>query len=58
VATKLGEVQTTMASTIKKDQEMKALLRVNWTEKSKEVSFKPEVDLELNDKIRITLEKI
>ncbi len=58
MATKLGEVQTTMASTIKKDQEMKALLRVNWTEKSKEVSFKPEVDLELNDKIRITLEKI
>ena len=58
MATKLGEVQTTMASSIKKDQDVRALLRVNWTDKSKEVSFKPAVDLEMNDKIRITVEKI
>ena len=58
MATKLGEVQATITSSIKKDQEVRALLRVNWTDKSKEVSFKPAVDLEMNDKIRITVEKI
>jgi hypothetical protein len=58
VATKVGEVQATMTSSIKKDQDVRALLRVNWTDKSKEISFKPAVDLEMNDKIRITVEKI
>jgi hypothetical protein len=58
MATKLGEVQATMTSSIKKDQDVRALLRVNWTDKSKEISFKPAVDLEMNDKIRITVEKI
>ncbi len=58
MATKVGEVQATMTSSIKKDQDVRALLRVNWTDKSKEISFKPAVDLEMNDKIRITVEKI
>jgi hypothetical protein len=58
MATKLGEVQATMTSSINKDQDVRALLRVNWTDKSKEISFKPAVDLEMNDKIRITVEKI
>ena len=58
MATKLGEVQTTMATSIQKDQDMRALLRVNWTDKSREVSFKPLVDLGINDKIKITVEKI
>jgi len=56
--TKLGEVQSNMTSSIKKDQVVRVLLRVNWTDKSNEVSFKPAVDLEMNDKIRITVEKI
>ena len=58
MATKLGEMQATMTSNINKDQEARVLLRVNWTDKSKEVSFKPAVDLALNDKIKITVEKI
>jgi hypothetical protein len=58
MATKLGEIQATMTSNIKQDQEVKALFRVNWTDKSKEVSFKPAVDLKANEKIRITIEKI
>jgi len=58
MATNLGEVQATMTSSINKDQDVRALLRVNWTDKSKEISFKPAVDLEMNDKIRITVEKI
>jgi hypothetical protein len=58
MSAKLGEFQTTMTSSIKKDQEVRSLLRVHWTDKSKEVSFKPEVDLEINDKIKITLEQI
>jgi len=58
MAVKLGEVQATMTSNISKDQDARVLLRVNWTDKSKEVSFKPAEDLKVNDKIKITVEKL
>ena len=58
MAVKLGEVQTQMASNIKSSEEVRVLLRVNWTNKSREVAFKPAEDLAMNDKIKITVEKI
>lgn len=55
---KLGEVQAQITSDIKKSEDVRVLLRVNWTYKSKEISFKPTEDLEMNDKIKVTVEKI
>jgi len=58
MAIKLGEVQTMMTSDVKKSEDVRVLLRVNWTDKSKEISFKPSQDLEMNDKIKVTVEKL
>jgi len=55
---KLGEVQAQMTSDIKKSEDVRVLLRVNWTDKSKEISFKPAEGLKMNDKIKVTVEKI
>jgi len=37
---------------------MKVLLKVNWSDKSKEIAFKPSEDLKKGDKVKITVEKI
>jgi hypothetical protein len=58
MAVKLGEVQAQMTSDVKKSEDVRVLLRVNWTDKSKEISFKPAEDLNMNDKIKVTVEKI
>jgi len=58
MAVKLGEVQAQMTSDVKKSEDVRVLLRVNWTDKSKEISFKPAEDLKMNDKIKVTIEKI
>lgn len=55
---KLGEVQAEMTSDIKKTEDVRVLLRVNWAEKSKEVAFKPSVDLNRGDKIKVIVEKV
>jgi hypothetical protein len=55
---KLGEVQVTMTWNVKKTEDLWAVLRVNYTDKSKEVAFKPSEDLQVNDQIRIIIEKI
>jgi hypothetical protein len=47
-----------MTSDVKKSEDVRVLLRVNWTDKSKEISFKPSQDLERNDKIKVTVEKV
>jgi len=55
---KIGEVQSEMTADVKKTEDLKALLRVSWSDKMKEVSFKPSVDLKKGDKVKITVEKI
>jgi len=58
MSTKLAEVEAKMTSDVKKDTEVKVILRVNWTDKSKEVAFKPAIDLNHEDKIRVIVEKL
>ncbi len=58
MAVKIGEAQATMTWNVKKNEDLWAVLRVNYTDKSKEVNFKPLEDLQVNDKLRIIVEKI
>jgi hypothetical protein len=58
VSVKLGEVQSEMTADVKKTDTLKALLRVDWTDKMKEVTFKPSEDLKKGDKVKITVEKL
>ena len=58
MSVKLGEVQSEMTADVKKTDTLKALLRVDWTDKMKEVTFKPSEDLKKGDKVKITVEKV
>jgi len=58
MAIKLGEVQSEMTAEVKKAEELKVLLRVGWTDKMKDISFKPSEDLKKGDKVKITIEKV
>jgi len=58
VSVKLGEVQSEMTADVKKTDTLKALLRVDWTDKMKEVTFKPSEDLKKGDKVKIIVEKL
>jgi hypothetical protein len=55
---KIGQAQGQMTSDISMEEDLRVLLRVNWTAKSKEIAFKPEEDLKRGDKVRVTVEKI
>jgi hypothetical protein len=57
MAVKLGEVQSEMTADVKKTEDLKVLLRVSWSDKMKEISFKPSADLKKGDKVKITVEK-
>ena len=58
MAIKIGEVTVEVTADIKKTEDMKALLRVGFSDKSKEVTFKSSEDLKKGDKVKITVEKI
>ena len=58
VAVKLGEVQSEMTADVKKTDSLKVLLRVDWSDKMKEITFKPSEDLKKGDKVKITVEKV
>ncbi len=58
MAIKIGEVTVEVTADIKKTEDMKALLRVGFSDKSKEVTFKSSEDLKKGDKVKITIEKI
>jgi len=58
MAVKIGEVTSEMTADVKKTEDMKVLLKVNWSDKSKEIAFKPSEDLKKGDKVKITVEKI
>ncbi len=55
---KLGEVQSEMTADVKKTEDLKVLLRVAWSDKIKEVPFKPSEDLKKGDKVKIIVEKV
>ena len=58
MAVKIGEVQSEMTTDVKKTEELKVFLRVDWNNKIKEIKFKPSEDLKKGDKVKITIEKV
>jgi len=58
MAEKIGEGTSTMTADVKKTEDMKVSLKVNFSDKMKESAFKPSVDLKNCDKVKITVEKI
>jgi len=58
MAVKIGEVQSEMTADVKKTEDMKVRLQVSWSDKTKEVTFKPSEDLKKGDNVKITIEKV
>ena len=58
MAVKIGEVTSEMTGDVKKTEDMKVKLQVSFSEKAKEIAFKPSEDLKKGDKVKITVEKI
>jgi hypothetical protein len=58
MAVKIGEITSEMTADVKKTEDMKVLLRVGYSDKTKETAFKPLEDLKKGDKVKITVEKI
>jgi hypothetical protein len=58
MAEKLGEIETVVASDVKKEEDLWAILRLRLIDKSTEVAFKLSEDLSANDRIKITVEKV
>ena len=55
---KIGEVTSEMTADVKKTEDMKVSLKVGFSDKSKEITFKPSEELKKGDKVKITVEKI
>ncbi len=55
---KIGKVQSEMTDDVKKTDDLKVQLRVAYSDKAKEIAFKPSEDLKKGDKITITVEKV
>ncbi|MDO8722438.1 MAG: hypothetical protein Q7J31_09455 [Syntrophales bacterium] len=55
---KISEVTSEMTADVKKTEDMKVSLKVSWSDKIKEITFKPLEDLKKGDKVKITVEKI
>ena len=58
MSAKIGEVTAEVTSDVKKTEDLKVQLRVSFSDKVKEVSFKPLEDLKKGDKVKITVEKV
>ncbi len=58
MAVKIGEVTSEMTSDVNKTEDMKVSLKVSYSDKTKETTFKPLEDLKKGDKVKITVEKI
>jgi hypothetical protein len=58
MAVKIGEVTDEMTADVKKTEDMKVSLKVSYSDKTKETTFKPLEDLKKGDKVKITVEKI
>ena len=55
---KIGEGTSEMTGDAKKTEDMKVSLKVGYSEKMKEITFKSLEDLKKGDKVKITVEKI
>ena len=58
MAVKIGEVTSEITGDVKKTEDMKVFLKAGYSDKLKEVTFKPLEDLKKGDKVKITVEKI
>ena len=58
MAVKIGEVTSEMTADVKKTEDMKVSLKVSYSDKTTETTFKPLEDLKKGDKVKITVEKI
>ena len=58
MAVKIGEVTAEMTADVKKTEDMKVSLRVGYSDRTKETTFKTLEDLKKGDKVKITVEKI
>jgi len=58
MAVKIGEVTSEITADVKKTEDMKVSLKVSWSDKMKEITFKPLEDLKKGNKVKITVEKI
>jgi len=55
---KIGEGTSEMTGDVKKTEDTKVTLKVSFSDKMKEITFKPSEDLKKGDKVKITVEKI
>jgi hypothetical protein len=58
MAVKIGEVTSEMTGDVKKTEDLKVFLKASYTDKMKEITFRPSEDLKKGDKVKITVEKI
>jgi hypothetical protein len=58
MAGKIGEGTSELTGDVKKTEDVKISLKVSWSDKMKEITFKPSEDLKKGDKVKITVEKI
>ncbi len=58
MAVKIGEVQSEMTGDVNKTENLKVRLQVSYSDKTKEITFKPSEDLKKGDKVKITAEKV
>ena len=55
---KIGEVTSEMTADVTKTEDMKVSLKVGYSDRTKETTFKTLEDLKKGDKVKITVEKI
>ena len=59
MAIKVAEIETEMIADVRKTEDLKTLLRINWgAETTGKAEFKPAENLKKGDKVKIIIEKI
>ncbi len=58
MAVKIGEGTSEMTTEVKKTEDVKVSLKVSYSDRIREIAFKPFEDLKKGDKVKITVEKI
>jgi len=58
MAVKIGEGTSEVTTDVKKTEDVKVSLKVSYSDRMKEMTFKPLEDLKKGDKVKITVEKV
>ena len=58
MSVKIGEGTSEITTDVKKTEDVKVSLKVSYSDKIKEIAFKPFEDLKKGDKVKITVEKM